>query len=216
MKTWFKRWLFVKQPPLKQCLKDLLRNKRGVYEELVEGTGLFFALSYLKDLRDSLLFDNGLLFDGNCKSLCSICGVMIITLYQPRGLSFYYTNNHKRCGSRISPSMSETSPLGGESGNLQDKTKDGTRPSSRNAFPSMDPVSWFLKIPPNPRGTRSDVRPPSLSLRSSGHPEDEPRHKPAAPARSVSWSMLVEVWQQDARSVTWSAQDEVFIIPARE
>jgi hypothetical protein len=86
----------------------------------------------------------------------------------------------------------------------------------------MDPVSWFLQIPPNPRRTSSASntstvsRLSSLFLRSSVRPserDDEPRQKPS---RSVRWDTHVEVWQQLSRSVSWSTHVEVFIIPARE
>ena len=101
---------------------------------------------------------------------------------------------------------------------------------------SMDPVAWFLQIPPNPQrmnstGTvstlssifrHSSVRPsepdgtprqtPSRSIRPS-ESDETPRR---TPSRSVTWSTHVEVRRQPSRSVTWSTHVEVFIVPARE
>jgi len=89
----------------------------------------------------------------------------------------------------------------------------------------MDPVAWFLKIPPDPRSPNSSTSSPSSgvgsmlssifprsSVRPSG-PDGKPRQKLA---RNVSWNPHVEVWRPTSRSVTWSTQVEVFIIPARE
>jgi len=109
----------------------------------------------------------------------------------------------------------------------------------------MDPVAWFLKIPPDPRSPNSNTSSPlslgrtgsspssgvgsmlsSLFLRSwseeglrrkSSVRPSGPDGKPRQkPARTVSWNPHVEVWRPTARSVTWSAQVEIFIIPARE
>jgi hypothetical protein len=83
--------------------------------------------------------------------------------------------------------------------------------------PSMDAVSWFLQIPPNPRrtsraSTSTVSRLPSLFLRSSVRPST-PDSKPGK-SRSVSWSPHVEVWRQPSRSVTWHTHVRVTIIPA--
>jgi len=89
----------------------------------------------------------------------------------------------------------------------------------------MDPVAWFLKIPPDPRSPNSSTSSPSSSIgsrvlsffpRSSVRtpgPDGKPRQKLA---RNVSWNPHIEVWRPTSRSVTWSAQVEIFIIPARE
>jgi len=105
---------------------------------------------------------------------------------------------------------------------------------------SMDPVAWFLQIPPNPRHMRSTStvsRLSSLFLHSPrSEPDDiqeeesrliSPPTQPSTststrtqcrktPARSVTWSTHVEEWRQPPWSVSWSAQVEVLIIPVRE
>ena len=84
---------------------------------------------------------------------------------------------------------------------------------------NMDPVAWFLQIPPNPRyisGVSTVSRPSFLFLRSSirrSEPDDTPRK---TPSRSVTFSTHVEEWRQPPCSVSWSAQVEVFVIPVRE
>jgi len=89
---------------------------------------------------------------------------------------------------------------------------------------SMDPVSWLLQIPSNPRSTSSTSSASDLvssrlsplflrgSIRPSG-PDDKPRQKIS---QTVSWDTHVEVWQQAPRSVSWSTHVQVFVIPARE
>ena len=89
----------------------------------------------------------------------------------------------------------------------------------------MDTVSWFLKIPPDPRSpgrssgmrsTNTVSRFSSLFLRSSvrrSGPNKTPQEKAS---KTVTWCAHIEVAQIPPRSVSWSTHVEVFVIAARE
>jgi hypothetical protein len=73
----------------------------------------------------------------------------------------------------------------------------------------MDPVAWFLDIPPNPR---SPSKPSFLKKRSSIRPSGVQQKL----SRTTSCNPPVKNSKPIFRSVSWSAHAEIFIIPARE